>query len=99
VRNEMEMLATAMNEAKSNDPKVFAEKLRGMKYKNIYGKDTYMRAEDHQFFQDIYISALTPMTGDMKFDEENTGWGWKLTATVPMGETDVATTCKMAKPS
>ena len=99
VRNEMEMLARAMNEAKSNDPKVFAEKLRGMKYKNIYGKDTYMRAEDHQFFQDMYISALTPMTGDMKFDEENTGWGWKLTATVPLADTDVPTTCKMAKPS
>lgn len=99
VRNEMEMLARAMNEAKSNDPKVFAEKMRGMKYKNIYGKDTYMRAEDHQFFQDMYISALTPLSGDMKFDEENTGWGWKLTATVPMAETDVPTTCKMAKPS
>ena len=99
VRNEMEMLARAMNEAKSNDPKVFIEKLRGMKYKNIYGKDTYMRAEDHQFFQDMYISALTPVSGDMKFDEENTGWGWKLTATVPMAETDVPTTCKMAKPS
>jgi branched-chain amino acid transport system substrate-binding protein len=99
VRNEMEMLAKAMNEAKSNDPKVFAEKLRGMKYKDIYGKETYMRAEDHQFFQNMYISALTPLSGDMKFDEENTGWGWKLTATVPMGETDVPTTCKMAKPS
>jgi branched-chain amino acid transport system substrate-binding protein len=99
VRNEMEMLARAMNEAKSNDPKVFAEKLRGMKYKNIYGKDTYMRAEDHQFFQDIYISALTPLSGDMKFDEEKSGWGWKLFATVPMANTDVPTTCKMAKPS
>ncbi len=99
VRNEMEMLAIAMKEAKSNDPKVFVEKLRGMKYKNIYGADTYMRAEDHQFFQDMYIEVFTPVTGDMKFDEEGTGWGWKTKAVVKMGDTDVPTTCKMAKPS
>lgn len=99
VRNQMEMLARAMNEAKSNDPKVFAEKLRGMKYKTIYGTDAYMRAEDHQFFQDMYIEVFTPKTADMKFDEENTGWGWKSIARVPMAATDVPTTCKMAKPS
>jgi len=99
VRNEMEMLAAAMNQAKSNDPKVFVEKLRGMKYTNIYGDQTYMRAEDHQFFQNMYIEVFTPVAGTMKFDEEKTGWGWKTAATVKMADTDVATTCKMAKPS
>jgi branched-chain amino acid transport system substrate-binding protein len=99
VRNAMEMLARAMNEAKSNDPKVFAEKLRGMRHKQVYGTEGYMRAQDHQFFQDMYISVLTPVTGDMKFDEENTGWGWKTTAKIPVSETEVATTCKMTKPS
>ena len=99
VRNAAEMLARAMNEAKSNDPKVFAEKLAGMKYKNIYGADTYMRAQDHQFFQDMYIAVFTPKTGDMKFDEEKTGWGWKTAAKIPMAETDVPTSCAMAKPS
>lgn len=99
VRNQMDMLARAMNEAKSNDPKVFVEKLRGMRYKTIYNTEAYMRAEDHQFFQDMYIEVLTPLAGTMKFDEENTGWGWKSIAKVPMANTDVATTCKMAKPS
>jgi len=99
VRNEMEMLARAMNEAKSNDPKKFAEKLHGMRYKTIYGAEAYMRAQDHQFFQDVYISVMTPVTAEMKFDEENTGWGWKTTAKIPMPETEVPTTCKMTKPS
>ncbi|WP_430396869.1 branched-chain amino acid ABC transporter substrate-binding protein [Ferrovibrio sp.] len=100
VRNQMEMLARAMNEAKSNDPKVFAEKLRGMKYTNIYGSATYMRAEDHQFFQDMFIEVFTPIAeAKLKYDEEGTGWGWKTAATVKMADTDVPTTCKMAKPS
>ena len=99
VRNLMDMLARAMNEAKSNDPKAFAEKLQGMRYKTIYGPEAFMRAQDHQFFQDLYISVMTPVTGEMKFDEENTGWGWKTTAKIPLSETEVGTTCKMVKPS
>jgi branched-chain amino acid transport system substrate-binding protein len=99
VRNEMEMLARAMNEAKSNDPKKFAEKLRGMRHKTMFGAEGFMREQDHQFFQDMYISVMTPRTGDMKFDEEGTGWGWKTTAKVPVPDTEVATTCKMTKPS
>lgn len=99
VRNEMEMLARAMNEAKSNDPKVFVEKLRGMRHKSLYGSEGYMRADDHQYFQDMYISVMTPLTGSMKFDEENTGWGWKTTAKIPVRETELPTTCRMSKPS
>jgi branched-chain amino acid transport system substrate-binding protein len=99
VRNEMEMLARAMNEAKSNDPKVFVPKLRGMRHMLIYGAEGYMRANDHQFFQDMYISVMTPVSGEMKFDEESTGWGWKTTAKIPVRETEVPTTCKMVTPS
>lgn len=99
VFNQMEMLAKAMNEAKSDNPKVFVEKLRGAKHKTMFDGAAYMRAEDHQFFQDMYIASFAPLSGKMKFDEENTGWGWKVTAKVDMRDTDVATTCKMAKPS
>ena len=56
---------------------------------------TLIIAEKPSVAQDI-VRALTPVAGDMKFDEENTGWGWKTMAKVPMGETDVATTCKLS---
>lgn len=99
VRNEMEMLARAMNEAKSNDPKAFVPKLRGMRHKQLDGSEGFMRADDHQYFQDVYISVMTPVAGDMKFDEEGTGWGWKTTAKIPMRQTELPTTCKMSTPS
>ena len=37
-----------------------------------------MRADDHQFFQPMYIANLGPLGKDQPFDEENTGWGWKI---------------------
>ena len=36
-----------------------------------------MRKDDHQFFQDIYI-ACSARTNQAPFDEEKTGWGWRL---------------------
>ena len=99
VRNQMEMLARAMNEAKSNDPKAFVPKLRGMRHQQLYGTEGYMRADDHQYFQDVYISVMTPLAAGMTFDEEGTGWGWKTTAKIPVSQTELPTTCKMATPS
>lgn len=99
VRNAMEMLAQAINQAKTDDPVKLVPVLAGMKHKTMYGGEAYMRETDHQFFQDVYISNFVPVTGDMKFDEEKTGWGWHLAAKIPAQATTVSTTCKMQKPS
>jgi branched-chain amino acid transport system substrate-binding protein len=53
---------------------------------------------DHQFIQDIYISALGPLGPNDKFDEERSGWGWKQIAKVDKDDTSVTTTCKMQRP-
>ncbi|GAB4356885.1 MAG: branched-chain amino acid ABC transporter substrate-binding protein [Oricola sp.] len=92
------MLFKAIEEANSDNPVDFAPKLEGMKYATFAtGAEGFMRADDHQFFQPLFISALTPV-GDGEIDEENTGWGWKLFATVPVEDTIVSTTCQMERP-
>ena len=97
--NEMNALLKAMQEAKSADPKKFAPKLEQTKMEAFNGGEAFMRADDHQFFQPMYISSIGPLEPGMPFDEENTGWGWKLMGKVDAKDTIVPTTCKMNRPS
>ena len=96
--NEMRMLAKAAAEAKSTDAKAVAEKLEGMKVEVFDGGEGFMRKEDHQFFQPMYISSFGVLDPGAKFDEEGTGWGWKLVGTVKADDTVLPTTCKMERP-
>ncbi len=96
--NEMRMLKMAADEAKSTDAIPIAQKLEGMKIDVFDGGDGFMRKDDHQFFQPIYISSFGVMEPGAKFDEEGTGWGWKLIAAVKADDTVLPTTCKMERP-
>ncbi len=96
--NEMRMLAKAAAEAKSTDAKAVAEKLEGMKVQVFDGGDGFMRKDDHQFFQPMYISSFGVLDPGAKFDEEGTGWGWKLVGAVKAEDTVLPTTCKMERP-
>jgi len=96
--NEMRMLAMAAAEAKSTDAKALAEKLEGMKIEAFDGGVAFMRKDDHQLFQDMYISSFGVLDPGAKFDEEGTGWGWKLIGAVKAIDTILPTTCKMERP-
>jgi branched-chain amino acid transport system substrate-binding protein len=95
--NEMRMFAAAAEKAKSLDPVKVAKALEGMKYEVFNGGEGFMRADDHQFFQPIYISSFGSIPAG-QFDEENTGWGWKLAAKIETDKTVIPTTCKMDRP-
>jgi branched-chain amino acid transport system substrate-binding protein len=95
--NLMRMLAAAIDKAKSADPKDIAKALEGMKFPVIAGGEGMMRADDHQFFQPMHIAVFGP-DSVKPFAEEDTGWGWKPVATIPMADTMVPTTCKMQRP-
>jgi branched-chain amino acid transport system substrate-binding protein len=69
-----------------------------MKIEAFDGGDAFMRKDDHQFFQDMYISSLGVMDPGAKFDEEGTGWGWKSVGVVKAADTVLPTTCKMERP-
>jgi branched-chain amino acid transport system substrate-binding protein len=97
--NEMRMLAAAAEKAKSIEPVKVAEALEGMKFEVLDGGEGFMRKDDHQFFQPIYISSFGERTEKEPFDEEKTGWGWKLVSKIDTDATILPTTCKMERPN
>jgi len=97
--NEIRMFVRAAEEAKSVEPTKVAAKLDGMKATLYNGGEGFMRADDHQFFQPLYIANLGPLGKDQPFEEENTGWGWKVQGTIDTKDTAVPTSCQMKRPS
>lgn len=97
--NEIRMLVKALQLAKSDDAKAVAEKLEGMKVTTFMGAEGFMRKDDHQFFQDMYIGSFGPLDPGAKFDEEGTGWGWKTIGIIKAKDTVLPTTCNMDRPS
>jgi branched-chain amino acid transport system substrate-binding protein len=96
--NEMRMFKAAAEKANSVDPVKVAAALEDLKFDVLDGGQGVMRKDDHQFFQPIYISSLGTRSEKEPFDEENTGWGWRLVAKIDTPQTMVSTTCKMARP-
>lgn len=96
--NQMRMLAIAADKAKSIEPVKVAAALEDMKYEVYGGGEGFMRKDDHQFFQPIYISQFGELKNNEKFDEEKTGWGWKEVAKIDTAQTVLPTTCKMTRP-
>ena len=97
--NQIRMLVAAINEAKSLEAPKIAAKLESMKFDVFNGGEGVMRKDDHQFFQPIYISSLGERSEREPFDEEKTGWGWKLVAKIETPATVLPTTCKMERPN
>jgi branched-chain amino acid transport system substrate-binding protein len=97
--NEMRMLAAAADKAKSLEPVKIALALEGMEFEVFNGGKGYMRKDDHQFFQPMYIASFGELTNGEPFDEENTGWGWKVIAKIETAQTVQPTTCKMTRPT
>jgi branched-chain amino acid transport system substrate-binding protein len=97
--NQFGMLFAAMEQTKSADPKKLGAALEAMKWNVFSGGEGFMRKDDHQFFQPIYLSSFGERGQSEPFDEEGTGWGWKLVGKVDTKDTMVPTTCKMQRPN
>jgi len=97
--NEMRMFALAAEKAKSLDPVKVAAALEGMEFDVLDGGKGFMRKDDHQFFQPMYISSFGELKKNEPFEEEKTGWGWVGVGKVDAPETVLPTTCKMERPS
>jgi branched-chain amino acid transport system substrate-binding protein len=92
------MFAAAAEKAQSLDPVKVAAALEGMEFDVFDGGKGMMRKDDHQFFQPIYIASFGERTEKEPFDEEKTGWGWKIVAKIDTPQTILPTTCKMDRP-
>lgn len=98
LQNGVEMLAKAMNQAKSTDPAKVAKALEGMKYTGVTG-EVEMRADNHELLQPLFISSFVKAgTKGAKYDVERTGMGFKTEGRVEAKDTALPTTCKMERP-
>ncbi|SMP48093.1 branched-chain amino acid ABC transporter substrate-binding protein [Noviherbaspirillum suwonense] len=93
------MLAKAFNEVKTTDPVKVAFAMEGMKVKSLNG-EVEMRKADHQLQQPLYIATWTKVNGkDVKYDQENTGYGWKTDQKIDAFVAAQPTSCQMKRPS
>ncbi|OHC64464.1 MAG: branched-chain amino acid ABC transporter substrate-binding protein [Rhodocyclales bacterium GWA2_65_20] len=98
VNNMVQMVAQAMNTAKSTDPKAVALALEDLRFQNDTG-EVWMRKSDHQAMQPLYISIFTKKDGKtVKHDSEGTGFGWKTLATISQRDSQMPTSCIMERP-
>jgi branched-chain amino acid transport system substrate-binding protein len=93
------LLSKAFNDAKSTDPVKVAFALEGMKVKSLNG-EVEMRKSDHQLQQPLYIATWVKTNGkDVKYDQENTGYGWKTDQKIDAYLASQPTSCQMKRPS
>jgi len=96
--NLFEMLAKAINEAKSTDPLRIGYALEGLRIETSTGS-AWLRPDDHQIFEPLYIMTLTRVNGqDVKYDLEGTGIGTRTDARIEASDTIVSTRCEMKRP-
>jgi branched-chain amino acid transport system substrate-binding protein len=97
--NEMRMFAAAAQKANSVEPVKVAAALEGMEFEVYDGGKGFMRKDDHQFFQPMYIASFGERSEKEPFDDEKTGWGWRVAAKIDTDQTILPTTCKMERPN
>lgn len=94
----VEMLSKAIKDVKSTDPIKVAFDLEGMKVKSLNG-EVEMRKTDHQLQQPLYVATWTKVNGKtVRFDQENTGYGWKTDEKIDTYVATQPTSCQMKRP-
>jgi branched-chain amino acid transport system substrate-binding protein len=98
VYSTMRLLAEGIKKTGSADPIKVAHAMRGMKVQSING-EVEMRATDHQLQQPLAILSWQKKGGDVRFDDENTGYGWRTESVQPTYVGVQPTSCKMKVPA
>jgi branched-chain amino acid transport system substrate-binding protein len=97
--NIVAMLSKAIKATRSTDPVKVALAMEGMKMKSLNG-EVEMRKADHQLQEPLYIATWTKTNGkDVKYDQENTGYGWRTDQKVDTYVAATPTSCQMKRPA
>lgn len=95
----VDMLAAAIEQAGSSEPRAVAVALEGAKYRNAY-YEVAMRAQDHQLLQALYVSVMQRAGGSaVRYDNEGSGFGFQTVLRLPLAEAALPSTCTMARPA
>ena len=96
--NSMNMLAAAMRQAKSTEPKKVAYALEGMKYKSPIG-EVEMRKTDHQLLAPLFLGIWAKQgSKGVKYDAEKTGYGFRSEVVWDSYVSAQPTSCQMSRP-
>ncbi|ABF07806.1 ABC-type transporter, periplasmic component: HAAT family [Cupriavidus metallidurans CH34] len=93
----VEMLARAIERAGSTDAVAVGYALEDMRFTNAFHEAT-VRAEDHQVLQPLYVSVMAKRGGDVRFDNEGSGYGFRTIKKLKTAQTTLPTTCRMERP-
>ena len=95
----LQLLGIGIRQANSTDPVKVAFAMEGQRFKSLNG-EVEMRKTDHQLLQPLYITNWVKTNGkDVKFDQENTGHGWKTEQKIDAYVASQPTSCNMKRPS
>lgn len=98
----VEMIASAIERARSTDAVAVARALEGMKLdRTTLGglPEGTMRAADHQFIQPLYVSMMDRAgSPGVAHDNEGSGFGFKTVRYFEPRQTEQSTTCQMQRP-
>jgi branched-chain amino acid transport system substrate-binding protein len=94
----VEMLARAIDKAGSADPVKVARALEDLRYDGGVG-EVWMRPADHQIIMPLYVSSFVKAgSADVKYDADDTGYGWKSDVRIEAKDNILPTTCRMERP-
>jgi branched-chain amino acid transport system substrate-binding protein len=97
--NTMNMLFQAIKNAKSTDAKTVAFALEGLTYKSPLG-EVKMRKIDHQLEAPLFLGMWAKQgSKGVKYDAENTGYGFRTEAVWDAYISSQPTSCQMKRPS
>jgi branched-chain amino acid transport system substrate-binding protein len=96
--NSVHMLVEGMRKAKSVDPKAVAYAMEGARYKSPLG-EIEMRKTDHQLQAPLYLGVWAKQgSKGVKYDAENTGYGFRSEAVWDAYVASQPTSCQMTRP-
>jgi branched-chain amino acid transport system substrate-binding protein len=94
----LDMFVEAAGKAGTLDPHKVALALEGMRYDGPAG-ESWIRPEDHQLLAPIYVTSFVKQgKPGVKYDTENTGFGWKTEMVVAAKDNVPPVRCKMERP-
>jgi branched-chain amino acid transport system substrate-binding protein len=97
IKYTIDMWAKAIDKAGSADPVKVARALEDMRYDAGVG-EAVMRADDHQITEPMFVATFAKVGGSVKYDADETGYGWRVDTRIEAKDNILPTTCKMERP-
>ncbi len=97
LQHAMELLVQAIEKTATTDPLAIALALEGARYQGITG-EVWVREDNHQLLQPLYVSTLKKLGEGVKYDVERTGMGPKTDFRIEAADTALSTSCRMKRP-